>query len=429
MGQYIGFNLGREEYVVPILMVQEIMKPAQTTKLPNLSPYIKGIINLRGKTIALLDLKDRLGLIYDSPDTDGKVIVLNMGKITFGICVDGITGVMNIDNSIVKTNIALVDDDADKCIKGIVNLTDTRMVMILDMTKLLSVDDMSLLVDDITNTEEMADGTVIVTKRVQTMGGELFVREIKDKFIKASKERGVEQDQINAIMEEVQKLLDCFSSGDIAGAEEAIAKLSSYGEKEIFSEVGKMTRKLHDSLNDFKNLIDPRLKDLAEGDVPDAADKLLWVISKTEEAASKSITIAEKNQSEISQMNLSLDIIEEMLAKNGADAGAGKDAIELIRSGLAGIDNDFMDLMLAQEYQDLTGQIIKKVLKMVAQVEADLITLVKVFGVKVETPKKSLDEKIENIEQGILPGPQIKAGDNVLAGQGDIDDLLAEFGF
>lgn len=432
MGQYIGFNLGREEFVIPILMLQEIMKPTQPTQVPNSSPYIKGVISLRGKTIALLDLKGRLGFGSDYSENTGKIIVINMGRITFGAFVDAITGVMDIKDDMIKSDLVVVGGNVDECIKGIVHLTETRIVMVLDFKKLLSEEDLAMLedgLDDITDTEEMSDGRVVVTKRVQTMGGEFFVKEIKENFAKKTSERGVDQDQINDMMELVQQLLDAFAEGNIAGAEEAIEKLSSYGEKEIFSEVGKMTRKLHDSLSDFKSLIDPRLKNLAEDDVPDAADKLMWVIDKTDEAASKSISIAEKNQSRISQINLTIELIEDMFPKKEGEPDAGREALDIIKSAITEIDKDMIDIMLAQEYQDLTGQIIKKVVKLVSQLEDDLVNLVKVFGVKVETPKQSIENKMSDIEKGVLSGPQIKGGDNVLSGQGDVDALLSDFGF
>ncbi len=95
MRQYIGFILGKNEYTVPILKVQEIIKLPQITKMPGVPYYVEGVTNLRGRVIPIINLKRILGIPEEN--NAGKVIVISSGKITFGALVDDITGVINID--------------------------------------------------------------------------------------------------------------------------------------------------------------------------------------------------------------------------------------------------------------------------------------------------------------------------------------------
>ncbi len=419
MSQYIGFNLGKEEYVLPILMVQEIMKPVEATQLPYTQDYMIGVINLRGKNIPVIDLKMKLGIKSNGVGADEKIIVINIGKMTFGNRVDSITGVLNIDEEMIKKSLDLVEGETGEYIEGVANIGDNRMVLIMDFSKLLNIDDMSLLEHEIIESETTKDGKVMLTKKKTGMGGDYLVREVREAFEKNVKEKGLEKDTINEIMEQVQILLDSFTAGDIAGAEKAIEVLSSYGEREIYSEIGKITRRLHDSLKDFKTLIDPRLKNMAQDEMPEAADKLQWVISKTDDAANKTINISEKNLSLISDISKRIDDIEKRLNDSDSKFEKEKESITFIKNGLNEINNDFMEIVLAQEFQDLTGQIIKKVITLVSDLEKQLVTLVKVFGVKVETKEIKKD----------LSGPQIKEDEGILSNQGDVDDLLSELGF
>ncbi|MBF0519153.1 MAG: protein phosphatase CheZ [Nitrospirae bacterium] len=425
MGQYIGFNIGREEYVVPILIVQEIMKPTQTTVLPHSRDFVMGIISLRGKTITVIDLKQKLGLFNAYSQGEGNVIVINMGRITFGVKVDSITGVMNIDNDSIVTEVGFVGTNTDECLKGVANLGDDRMVLVLDFTKLLTTEEISLIGEDIVNSECTDDGEVVVTKRITTMGGDFFVKEVKDAVHKSAADKGLDQKLVIRLMENVNKLMESFANGDIESAERAIDDLSSFGDREMFSEIGRMTRKLHDSIKDFKQLLNPKLKTLAEGEMSEATDKLEWVITKTEESANKTINIAEKNQAKIDELLAAMDNLESS-PQSEETAAADKDFSNLLKNELYDMNNDFLEIMMAQEFQDLTGQILRKVIKLVRDLEDQLVKLVMMFGVKVDgrQPEKPIEKT-----EGELLGPQIKPSESAVSDQGDVDALLAEFGF
>jgi chemotaxis protein CheZ len=152
--------------------------------------------------------------------------------------------------------------------------------------------------------------------------------------------------------------------------------------------------------------------------MPDAHDKLEWVITKTEDAATKTITIAETNQAKLSVIQAKLDMMEEEY--EALVPGAGKDTFEFVKSELSEINDDFLEIMLAQEFQDLTGQILRKVIKLVRDLEGQLVKLVLMFGVKVEPQLK---------QKGDTAGPQIRESEEAFADQEDVDAMLADFGF
>ncbi|KJU85410.1 chemotaxis protein CheZ [Candidatus Magnetobacterium bavaricum] len=441
MAQYIGFNLGREEYVIPILVVQEIMKPTQTTKLPHTPQHVLGIINLRGKAISVIDLKRKLGLDSGDSDPKGNVIVTGIGRVTFGVKVDSITGVMNIEEDAIKRDIELIcRRDTEECLRGVANLGDNRMVLIIDLSKMLNRDDLAMMAaaetaEDHTAMIETIDscdadigksdteGGTVPTDSVIPRDGEMFVQGVKEAFEKSIIDKGGEKGLVDKIMAEVQGLIEAFADGDTEKAERAIMAISSYGERDLFSEVGKMTRKLHDSFKNFEQMIDPRLHDIARDDMPKVTDELQWVIAKTDEAAGKTIEIAEKNQSKLSVLMNKLDDIEGKL--NTMDCTHPDETVSLsfIKTELSEVSNDFFEIMLAQEFQDLTGQILKRVIRLVKELEEQLLQLVVYFGVKADA-KKADATKVKE-----LHGPHIKTAEGVVADQGDVDALLAEFGF
>ncbi len=96
--QYIGFNINSVEYMVPILDVREIISTPLVTVIPDLPSCIRGITNLRGSIVPLLNLNILLNSSSDGESGD-TVIVLATGSTTFGIIVDGITGVIKLRDS------------------------------------------------------------------------------------------------------------------------------------------------------------------------------------------------------------------------------------------------------------------------------------------------------------------------------------------
>lgn len=142
--QYLSFALGDEEYGVAILRVQEIRSWEPVSRIPNVPSYEKGVVNLRGAIVPIIDLRERfnLGKVEYTPLT--VVVVLQTGTGSnmriMGVVVDSVSDVVNVD----KTNIQSAPDFGAKVstefISGLVSLND-RMVMLLDVDKLLDISD------------------------------------------------------------------------------------------------------------------------------------------------------------------------------------------------------------------------------------------------------------------------------------------------
>lgn len=419
--QQIVFKVGKEEFSLPILNVQEIIRPTECTAIPESPEFVKGMINLRGKVIPVVDLKERMNIPPNgSEPVDAKIVVVSVGKAIVGTMVDGISGVVTFDESMISNDTSSVRTYSADYIEGIATLNDSRMIQILNLKSLFSFLDKNLIEDEIVSEEVLNDGKVMVTKKVHGIGGEYLIHDIKDKIISNAQSKGVEKEVITSIMEKIQDFLDALSEGDIEGAEEALLILSTLGEKELFSEVGKITRNLHNAITEFKSMLDPKLKNMALEEMPDATDKLNWVVKKTEEAAERTISLVEKNLSLQSDIVKQLDLLDEHFQKLEGEHRAEKEAIQYLRKVSEEMNVDFMDVILAQEYQDITGQIIKKIITLVSELEADLVELIKAFGVKIAPEKKPAIAQSADVETSSV---------ETLDSQADVDSLLQEFGF
>ena len=149
--QYLTFIMAGEEYGVDILAVQEIRGWEPTTVVPNAPSYIKGVINLRGTIVPIMDLRSRFGLerIEYSPVT--VVIILKIdterGERVMGIVVDAVSDVHSINNSDMKNSPALIEDLNTEFIKSLVSVNDT-MIILLDVQRLLTIDKHLLKITD-----------------------------------------------------------------------------------------------------------------------------------------------------------------------------------------------------------------------------------------------------------------------------------------
>jgi chemotaxis protein CheZ len=220
------------------------------------------------------------------------------------------------------------------------------------------------------------------------------------------------------IVDDVQIFLEAIIRGDIEKAEKYVKKFAGLGGKDLFVEVGKITRKLHDSIREFQDNISPRLKRLPVDQLPEASDKLQWVINKTEEAASLTINLVEKHlgyQEKATKMINRLEsIFKETKSLNEEDWAA----FNYLKEINTELPKDLMDIMIAQDFQDLTGQIIKKVIQLIADIEKQLVKIVTIFGLQLESgPKEDID------------GPQIRKQEGVASDQSEVDDILKGFGF
>ncbi len=391
--QYIGFTMNSNEYTIPILKVQEIVNVPQLTKLPQAPPYIEGITNLRGRIIPIVNLKKMVGLQGEA--VGEKVIVITSGRIIFGVLVDGITGVVSIKESEIEPP---TDFNTSDIVSGVAKVDD-KLVVLLDTKRLIPTEDMSLFEDEIFEVKDEGD-KVEVVKRVEGIGGEMLVKEVLDAKDFFERKGMDSKDPRYALFDEMVGFMNAIANQDYDKADEAIQSIMKKGQNDLFKEVGKVTRKLHDAIRSFKEALDPKLRDMAITDMPNAVDKLRFVIDKTEEAANKTMGIVEK-------YTLSMDD----LASHIRNIKEPEESVNYLKSFKNSLEDDLTEILTTQSFQDLTGQTIKKVIKLVGDIEEELVRLIATFGVK--------------IDQGVkadVPAPE-------QVSQSGVDDLLKDFGF
>jgi purine-binding chemotaxis protein CheW len=97
--QFLTFTLGAEQYGLPILRVQEIKGISSITPIPGTPPHIKGVINLRGNVIPVLDLRERFRLSSREYDKFSVIVVVSVGDRVLGLVVDAVSDVLNIDEN------------------------------------------------------------------------------------------------------------------------------------------------------------------------------------------------------------------------------------------------------------------------------------------------------------------------------------------
>jgi purine-binding chemotaxis protein CheW len=141
--QVLTFVLGKETYGVDILRVQEIRGWSAVTKIPHAPPHVLGVLNLRGSIVPIVDLRMRFSLDRAEYTTVTVIIVVSVissaGRRDFGVVVDGVSDVVDVNPEQVKAAPELGAKGATDYIRGLVPVAD-RMVVLLDIDRLIGSD-------------------------------------------------------------------------------------------------------------------------------------------------------------------------------------------------------------------------------------------------------------------------------------------------
>jgi chemotaxis protein CheZ len=199
---------------------------------------------------------------------------------------------------------------------------------------------------------------------------------------------------------------------------------------EVLSRIGHMTRALHDSL---RGLGLDKLIEKAASDIPDARNRLDYVARLSEKAAQKVLNATDAAMPLQDTVDASAASLRgEWQALLDSDAGADAPwralalrtvgELDASRTAVAGTKTYLMDIMMAQDFQDLTGQVISKVAVITQTLEQQLVQMLVDFA--PEEVRRELDN-------GLLNGPQInpEGKSDIVADQGQVDDLLDSLGF
>ena len=135
--QLVSFKLGKEEFGVDILKVQEINRMLEITEMPNSPDFVEGIVNLRGRIIPVIDLKKRLQLPTKEHDNSTRIIVVELGGKTVGFIVDEVSEVLRIESNITEPPPEMVAGIESDFITAVAKLED-KLLILLDLNKVLS---------------------------------------------------------------------------------------------------------------------------------------------------------------------------------------------------------------------------------------------------------------------------------------------------
>ena len=143
-GEYLTFVLGDEEYGIEILKVQEIRGYDAVTQIANTPDFIKGVVNLRGKIVPIVDLRIKFHLGKVVYDEFTVVIILNLGGRVVGIVVDGVSDVMDLKEDQLRDVPSLVTSIDTKYIVGLATV-EQQMLILVDIEQLMGSQEMELI--------------------------------------------------------------------------------------------------------------------------------------------------------------------------------------------------------------------------------------------------------------------------------------------
>lgn len=217
-------------------------------------------------------------------------------------------------------------------------------------------------------------------------------------------------------------------------AENILACIAEAKESALFQEVGKMTRQLHDSLESFRQ--DSRIDALAETDIPDARERLTYVITMTQKSADRTLSAVENTMplaDKIAERAVELGNEWKLFKRRELSAEQFRNLSVNIESFLDDLGTDAIqmkenlnEVLMAQDYQDLTGQIIKKVINLVEEVEGNLVEIIRLTGDKFV---KTANDEVESGTEAEGPHVPGVGSNDVMQNQDDVDDLLSSLGF
>ena len=140
--EFLSFRLGAEEYAIDILQVREIRAHERATPMPNSPDFVKGVINLRGAIVPIVDLRSKFGF-PDETGTSTVTIILSIAERAVGVVVDAVSDVVALAREQVKPAPELKSVIEDGFIRGIAPV-DGRMLIVLDIQRLMASPGMAL---------------------------------------------------------------------------------------------------------------------------------------------------------------------------------------------------------------------------------------------------------------------------------------------
>ncbi|MGL5485786.1 MAG: protein phosphatase CheZ [Shewanella sp.] len=236
-------------------------------------------------------------------------------------------------------------------------------------------------------------------------------------------------------LDQARMLVAHLEQGEFEQADELLANVCAPNAADLFEKVGQLTRQLHNSLQEFR--LDPRIPDLATHDIPDARERLNYVIDMTDKAANRTMDAVEASLPIADRLNDNIQLVMpnwNALMSRDMSVEQFKSLCHQLDDFIKASESDadklrqlLTEILMAQDFQDLTGQMIRKVIKLVQEVETKLIEMLTMFG-EAAADYSTRTLPANGIEaEGPIMNPDARA--DVVNGQDDVDDLLSSLGF
>lgn len=415
--QLVSFRLGKEEFAVDILKIQEINRLVEITRVPKSPMFVEGVINLRGKVIPVIDLRKKLALSNEERNDETRIVVMDIRKRIVGLIVDSVSEVLRAPARSVEPPPPMLGGIDSEYIKGVCKLED-RLLILLDVNKLLSMEEAEMLEDptecEAVKSNSASDGDE-VTMEYRGMAGMVEVKKnIADVIDNMSNGENISKKDFDKLVIHVKGLLEGnFFEDDL----------------ELYGELGEMAKYINETKKSLRTF---NAAEITDKDLPEASDQLESIVESTEDATNNILTVTENMLDDQDKITNTIDLIKSLKFTKKSDNSEKRDQIvsELEKISESNT-NGLMDIMSACNFQDLTGQRIQKIVALVKTIEGKIMKIILTFNIKRKEKSGDLDEnvltkekdmlaKIENME---LKGPS-KKGEGV--NQAEVDDLLGD---
>lgn len=217
----------------------------------------------------------------------------------------------------------------------------------------------------------------------------------------------------------LEKLLELAHAGEHDAFMAHLDDLTSIREQGLFKDVGRLTRQLHESLMSFQ--FDSRVAAMAASEFPDARNRLDHVIELTEKSAHRTMDLVESAVPVVDELHVQAEALALQWRDTApADPALAAQTNAFIRSAATGtgaLRTALSDVLIAQNFQDLSGQIIRDIIRLVKEVEDTLVNMIRLSG-----------RSAELIEQQDLDTRRRRDADRA-KNQDDVDDILSSLGF
>src|SRR5690554_609173 len=212
--------------------------------------------------------------------------------------------------------------------------------------------------------------------------------------------------------------------------------------EELVQRIGQLTRMLRENMRELG--LDKEIERAAEA-IPDARDRLSYVATMTEQAAERALNAIDRAQPLQDAIGRGAEELDKRWAEWFAEPkelDEARDLVKQTRGYLADVpektqatQKELLEIMMAQDFQDLTGQVIKRMMDVIREIEHQLVQVL-IDNVPEGEARQHMQRKANDQwetearrQEGLLNGPQIKGGADVVTSQDQVDDLLDQLGF